>query len=70
MRVVTPSLLDKRTEQKDTSYEEWVKDNPAPDLGELVKTYGTFAQIPHQAWVTWDAQLRNWQARYRTRQWD
>lgn len=64
--VVVPEPKRKRLD----TYEEWVAENPPPDLAVLVKTYGTFQQIPHAAWLTWDKELRTWQARYRTRQWD
>jgi hypothetical protein len=70
MRLVTPSRLDQRAAAIDSSFETWIKDNPPPDLGELVKAWGTFSQIPPHAWSAWDAQLRDWQARVRTRQWD
>lgn len=60
----------KKRKKRLNTYEEWVAVNPPPDLGELVKTYGTFMQIPPAAWQKWDSELRTWQLRYRTRQYD
>lgn len=68
--IVSETVMATAPRKRALTYEEWVADNPPPDLGELVKAYGSFMQIPPSAWAKWDAELRSWQLRYRTRQYD
>ena len=37
-----------------SDYAQWLKDNPAPDLGELVRPFGRYDRIPAWAWQQFD----------------
>jgi hypothetical protein len=52
---------------RDPDYVEWLKDNPEPDLQELVQTFGRYDRIPSWAWAQFDRDMEDWQARYRAR---
>jgi hypothetical protein len=41
-------------------YERWRKDHPPPDLHELIRRYGTYSQIPPEAWEEFDAAMEEW----------
>jgi hypothetical protein len=39
----------------------WIRENPPPDLQELVVRYGSYVDIPREAWEEWDRKMRAWQ---------
>jgi len=46
----------------DRNFVDWVKDNPLPDLQELVQRYGGFSKVPVDAWNEFDQQKAGWEA--------
>lgn len=50
-----------------TDYADWLRQNPAPDLQELVRQFGSYTQIPDTAWKKYDSDMANWKRRFRNR---
>jgi hypothetical protein len=48
-------------------FAEWARDNPPPDLQELIARFGSYSAIPASAWIEFDDAMKDWQARYRER---
>jgi len=48
-------------------FAEWVKENPPPDLQELVAKYGTYSAIPEGAWRDFYRRRDLWESRRRDR---
>jgi len=53
--------------KRDSSFSEWLRDNPEPNLQELVERYGGYARVPIEAWRRFDADMKRWQEAYRKR---
>lgn len=51
------------------SYEEWLRDNPAPELSELLETFGEYAAIPDEALQAFAERTRRWNVRRIRRHW-
>jgi len=49
------------------NFMDWLRENPAPDLQELVREHGGYSQIPPAAWLEWDQQVADWHMRRRQR---
>jgi hypothetical protein len=49
------------------SFDQWLKDNPAPDLQALGCQHGGYDKISQQQWETFDQAMDQWQARRRNR---
>jgi hypothetical protein len=47
----------------DRNYEEWVQDNPPPDLQALVARAGGYQNITPEAWAEFDQAKVKWEAR-------
>jgi hypothetical protein len=43
------------------SFEQWLKDNPAPDLQALVARHGGYDKAMPQAWEEFDRAMVEWQ---------
>lgn len=52
-----------------TDFAQWVCDNPEPNLHDLIKTHGTYWNIPEQAWRDYLAALSAWQLKRKDRFW-
>jgi hypothetical protein len=48
-------------------FAEWLKQNPEPNLQELVERYGGFSRVPVEAWQKFDKRMDDWKRRYRQR---
>ena len=59
-----------RSELAAMTFEQWVEKNPPPDLHELVRKYGEYGAVLGEAWAAYDKAYADWQARYRSREWD
>jgi hypothetical protein len=42
---------------------EWLKANPRPDLQALIAEHGGYAKITPQAWIDFDADVKDWNVR-------
>jgi hypothetical protein len=42
------------------TFEDWVQDNPPPNLMELVERFGGFARVPPEEWIIYDKAYREW----------
>jgi hypothetical protein len=49
-------------------FTDWLRENPAPDLQELVRQYGGYDKITPAAWVDWDNRVADWRVRCSNRQ--
>jgi hypothetical protein len=49
----------------DESFAAWLKDNPVPDLQELVRRFGRYDLITAEAWAEFDRAMADWQQRRR-----
>ena len=49
-------------------FDQWLKDNPAPDLQALAARYGGCDKITPEAWAEYDRAVAEWQLRRRKRQ--
>jgi hypothetical protein len=49
------------------SFVDWLRENPAPHLEDLVRQHGSFREIPPAAWLQWEERMSDWRARYRDR---
>jgi hypothetical protein len=45
----------------------WLRDNPPPDLQEMVRLAGGYHLITEAMWADYDAAMADWQARRRDR---
>jgi hypothetical protein len=50
-------------------YDAWIKDDPPPDLMELIEKYGSYRAIPDSAWDEHHQRLLRWNIRRVTRHW-
>jgi hypothetical protein len=48
-------------------YERWLKDHPAPDLHELIRRYGSYSQIPSEAWAEFERAMNEWDEQRKSR---
>jgi hypothetical protein len=48
-------------------YTAWLEKNPAPDLQELVRKFGSYNRITADGWHEYDAAMEDWKRRYRLR---
>jgi hypothetical protein len=44
-------------------FRDWLKTNPQPDLQALIAEYDGYDKIPPQAWIDYDADVKDWNAR-------
>jgi hypothetical protein len=51
----------------DRDYEDWVKDNPPPDLQALVVRVGGYDKVTSEMWTEFDRAKVAWEARRRQR---
>jgi len=51
----------------DSDFQEWLKRNPVPSLQELVAKWGTYSNIPAEAWAEFDAARETWEAARKSR---
>ncbi|HEX3522783.1 MAG TPA: hypothetical protein VHT52_11935 [Stellaceae bacterium] len=42
------------------TFEDWVLDNPPPNLTELVERFGGFSRVPVEEWAKYDKAYRQW----------
>lgn len=45
----------------------WLADNPEPDIAGLIRQYGTYNEIPAEAWRDFDQRMAAWQRLRRER---
>jgi hypothetical protein len=45
----------------------WVKENPPPDLQDLVRRHGNYYSIPPAAWAQFDQDMQRWNDQRRSR---
>ena len=68
---LTPPQLelpnDNDAEPMIKTFDEWIKDNPPPDVQALAEKYGGLGLVPHEEWVRWDKELRDWQLKCQSR---
>ena len=50
------------------SFDEWLKQNPPPDLQALAAEYGGLGNVPPKAWAEFDREREAWLIKYRDRQ--
>jgi hypothetical protein len=48
-------------------FEQWVRDNPPPDLQELVSRFGSYTDIPAASWKEFDRAMLEWDMRRKMR---
>jgi hypothetical protein len=51
----------------DTTFTEWLAQNPEPSLAELVEKYGGYSRIPPDVWADYDRRMADWRERYKHR---
>lgn len=49
------------------TYEEWLRDNPEPDLQALVLKHGGYGWVPLEAWREFDFAIAAWQVKRKLR---
>ena len=47
------------------NFMDWLRENPAPDLRELVRRHGGWDKITPAAWIEWDQRVTDWHIRRR-----
>jgi hypothetical protein len=52
---------------RDDDFAQWLAENPAPSLADLVQQHGGYSAITPQAWAEYDRAVVNWQLRRRER---
>lgn len=55
------------TDANDDEFYYWLAENPPPSVEDLIKQYGSYLDIPAEAWTRWDKQMSDWQQRRRDR---
>ena len=43
------------------SFEQWLQENPPPDLQALIKRWGGYGSIPNEAWKEFDRRRARWE---------
>jgi hypothetical protein len=49
------------------SFEQWIKQNPPPDLQALAERYGGLGRVPPEEWQRFDEAKEAWERRRRAR---
>ena len=51
------------------TFADWIKDDPPPELSELIERYGSYVAIPAAELYAFWERLRRWNIRRITRHW-